>query len=138
MCVSETESSLVMSGQPALQESDPNPESSVSSGGERTLVPLQSHILVILFMLCSCVCVFLSEGLSGVELSDLTLHTEPLTHVVRGLSRRKPQRIFSVSAFENQLDQLPGASHVVFVRKTVYVWNCMLAYYMSKKSFSFI
>lgn len=127
MCVSETESSLVMSGQPALQESDPNPESSVSSAGERTLVPLQSHMLVILFMLCSCVCVFLSEGLSGVELSDLTLHTEPLTHVVRGLSRRKPQRIFSVSAFENQLDQLPGASHVVFVRKMVYVWNCILA-----------
>ncbi|XP_073681152.1 uncharacterized protein cenpt [Garra rufa] len=80
----ETESSLLMSGQPAFQESDPNPaESSVSSAGERT------------------------EGLSGVELSDLTLHTEPLTHVVRGLSRRKPQRVFSVSAFEHQLDQLP-------------------------------
>ncbi|XP_050948351.1 LOW QUALITY PROTEIN: centromere protein T [Labeo rohita] len=85
----ETESSLVMSGQPALQESDPNPESSVSSAGERT------------------------EGLSGVELSDLTLHTEPLTHVVRGLSRRKPQRIFSVSAFENQLDQLPDSTEDV-------------------------
>ncbi|KAK2872358.1 hypothetical protein Q8A67_022255 [Cirrhinus molitorella] len=80
----ETESSLLMSGQPALQESEPNlAESSVSSAGERT------------------------EGLSGVELSDLTLHTEPLTHVVRGLSRRKPQRVFSVSAFEHQLDQLP-------------------------------
>lgn len=52
---------------------------------------------------------FFSEGLSGAELSDLTLHTEPLTHVVRGLSRRKTQRAFSVSAFEGQLDELPGS-----------------------------
>ncbi|XP_051733799.1 uncharacterized protein cenpt [Ctenopharyngodon idella] len=80
----ETEASLLMSGQPALQEAEPNPaESSVSSAGERT------------------------EGLSGVELSDLTLNTEPLTHVVKGLSRRKPQRAFSVSALERQFDQLP-------------------------------
>ncbi|XP_052444759.1 uncharacterized protein cenpt [Carassius gibelio] len=77
----ETEASLLMSGQPALQESEPNPAE--SSAGERT------------------------EGLSGVELSDLTLHTEPLTHVVRGLSRKKPQQVFSVSAFEEQFDQLP-------------------------------
>ncbi|XP_016424498.1 centromere protein T isoform X4 [Sinocyclocheilus rhinocerous] len=89
----ETEASLLMSGQPALQASEPNPaEASVSSAGERT------------------------EGLSGVELSDLTLNTEPLTHVVRGLSRRKPQRAFSASAFEKQLDQLPDntedVSHV--------------------------
>ncbi|XP_059381890.1 centromere protein T [Carassius carassius] len=77
----ETEASLLMSGQPALQESEPNPAE--SSAGERT------------------------EGLSGVELSDLTLHTEPLTHVVRGLSRKKPQHVFSVSAFEEQFDQLP-------------------------------
>lgn len=41
MCVSETEASLLMSGQPAPQEAEPNPaESSVSSAGERTLVPL--------------------------------------------------------------------------------------------------
>nr|XP_005161062.1 centromere protein T isoform X2 [Danio rerio] len=78
----ETETSLLMSGQPALQESEPNPETSVSSAGERT------------------------EGLSGAELSDLTLHTEPLTHVVRGLSRKKQQRVFSVSALEKQFDQL--------------------------------
>ncbi|XP_065099963.1 uncharacterized protein cenpt [Paramisgurnus dabryanus] len=78
------EESLLMSGQPAPQEA--NPESSVSSAGERT------------------------EGLSGAELSDLTLHTEPLTHVVRKLSRRKPQRVFSVSAFERELDQLPDKS----------------------------
>uniref|UniRef100_A0A672JXC2 Centromere protein T-like n=1 Tax=Sinocyclocheilus grahami TaxID=75366 RepID=A0A672JXC2_SINGR len=86
----ETEASLLMSGQPALQASEPNPaEASVSSAGERT------------------------EGLSGVELSDLTLNTEPLTHVVRGLSRRRPQRAFSASAFEKQLDQLPeDVSHV--------------------------
>ncbi|XP_067279312.1 uncharacterized protein cenpt [Pseudorasbora parva] len=89
----ETEASLLMSGQPALQEAELNPaESSVSSAGERT------------------------EGLSGVELSDLTLNTEPLTHVVRGLSRRKTQRAFSVSAFERQFDQLPDntedVSHV--------------------------
>ncbi|KAG1958631.1 centromere protein T [Pimephales promelas] len=88
----ETEASLLMSGQPA-QVTEPNPaESSVSSTGERT------------------------EGLSGVELSDLTLNTEPLTHVVRGLSRRKPQSAFSVSAFERQFDQLPDntkdVSHV--------------------------
>lgn len=129
MCVSETEASLLMSGQPALQESEPNPaESSVSSAGERTLVPPQSHIIVILFMLCSCVCIFLSEGLSGVELSDLTLNTEPLTHLVRGLSRRKPKRAFSVSAFEKQFDQLPGAyTPVIFVSKTVCVWNCIQA-----------
>uniref|UniRef100_A0A9J8ABY1 Centromere protein T n=1 Tax=Cyprinus carpio carpio TaxID=630221 RepID=A0A9J8ABY1_CYPCA len=86
----ETEASLLMSGQPALQESEPNPAE--SSAGERT------------------------EGLSGVELSDLTLHTEPLTHVVRGLSRKKPQHVFSVSAFEEQFDQLPDntedTSHV--------------------------
>ncbi|XP_016325660.1 transcriptional regulator ATRX-like isoform X2 [Sinocyclocheilus anshuiensis] len=86
----ETEASLLMSGQPALQASEPNPaEASMSSAGERT------------------------EGLSGVELSDLTLNTEPLTHVVRGLSRRKLQRAFSASAFEKQLDQLPeDVSHV--------------------------
>ncbi|CAM4665458.1 unnamed protein product [Leuciscus chuanchicus] len=89
----ETDASLLMSGQPALQIAEPNPaESSVSSAGERT------------------------EGLSGVELSDLTLNTEPLTHVVRRLSRRKPQRAFSVSAFERQFDQLPDntedVSHV--------------------------
>ncbi|XP_058613112.1 myb-like protein X isoform X2 [Onychostoma macrolepis] len=77
----ETEASLLMSGQPALQESEPN--QAESSAGERT------------------------EGLSGVELSDLTLNTEPLTQVVRGLSRKKPQRVFSVSAFEEQFDQLP-------------------------------
>ncbi|KAK7143156.1 hypothetical protein R3I93_014353 [Phoxinus phoxinus] len=92
----ETEASLLMSGQPALQIAEPNPaESSVSSAGERT------------------------EGLSGVELSDLTLNTEPLTHVVKGLSRRKPQRAFSVSAFERQFDQLPDntedVSHVSHV-----------------------
>ncbi|XP_077050363.1 uncharacterized protein cenpt [Siphateles boraxobius] len=86
----ETEASILMSGQPALQVAEPNPaESSVSSAGERT------------------------EGLSGVELSDLTLNTEPLTHVVRGLSRRKPQRAFSVSAFERQFDQLPDNSEDV-------------------------
>lgn len=133
MCVSETEASLLMSGQPALQEAEPNPaESSVSSAGERTLVALQSRVLVVLYTLCSCVCVFLSEGLSGVELSDLTLNTEPLTHVVKGLSRRKPQRAFSVSALERQFDQLPGASPILtcytplsfdFVSKFVYVWN---------------
>ncbi|XP_016127936.1 centromere protein T-like [Sinocyclocheilus grahami] len=86
----ETEASLLMSGQPALQESEPNPAE--SSAGERT------------------------EGLSGVELSDLTLNTEPLTHVVRGLSRKKPQHAFSVSAFEEQFNQLPDntedTSHV--------------------------
>ncbi|XP_048022993.1 centromere protein T isoform X2 [Megalobrama amblycephala] len=86
----ETEASLLMSGQPALQEAEPNPAE--SSAGERT------------------------EGLSGVELSDLTLNTEPLTHVVRGLSRRKPQRTFNVSALERQFDQLPDntedVSHV--------------------------
>ncbi|KAK9955042.1 hypothetical protein ABG768_014950 [Culter alburnus] len=86
----ETEASLLMSGQPALQEAEPNPAE--SSVGERT------------------------EGLSGVELSDLTLNTEPLTHVVRGLSRRKPQRTFNVSALERQFDQLPDntedVSHV--------------------------
>lgn len=79
----DTEASLLMSGQPAAQEADPHPDSSVSSAVEKT------------------------EGLSGAELSDLTLHTEPLTHVVRGLSRRKAQRAFSVSAFERQLDELP-------------------------------
>lgn len=114
MCVSETEASLLMSGQPALQIAELNPaESSVSSAGERTLVTLQSHVLVVLCTLCSRVCVFLSEGLSGVELSDLTLNTEPLTHVVRRLSRRKPQRVFSVSAFESKFDQLPGASPIL-------------------------
>ncbi|XP_016306782.1 centromere protein T-like [Sinocyclocheilus anshuiensis] len=86
----ETEASLLMSGQPALQKSEPNPAE--SSAGERT------------------------EGLSGVELSDLTLNTEPLTHVVRGLSRKKPQHAFSVSAFEEQFNQLPDntedTSHV--------------------------
>ncbi|XP_043090164.1 uncharacterized protein LOC122340968 [Puntigrus tetrazona] len=59
----ETEASLLMSGQPALQELELNPAE--SSAGEAT------------------------EGLSGVELSDLTLNTEPLTHVVRGLTRKK-------------------------------------------------
>lgn len=111
MCVSETEASLLMSGQPALQEAEPNPAE--SSVGERTLVALQSRVFVVLDTLCSCVCVFLSEGLSGVELSDLTLNTEPLTHVVRGLSRRKPQRTFNVSALERQFDQLPGASPIL-------------------------
>ncbi len=67
-------------------------------------------MLVIHLMLCSCVCVFLSEGLS-----DLTLNTEPLTHVVRGLSRKKPQHVFSVSAFEEQFDQPPGASPVTLL-----------------------
>ncbi|XP_051960045.1 uncharacterized protein cenpt [Xyrauchen texanus] len=86
----ETETSLLMSGQPLLQNSEPNAgDSSASSTGDRT------------------------EGLSGVELSDLTLHTEPLTHVVRGLSRKKPQRAFSVSWFEKELEQLPGKSEVV-------------------------
>ncbi len=37
-CVSETEASLLMSGQPALQESEPNPAE--SSAGDRTSVPL--------------------------------------------------------------------------------------------------
>nr|XP_055036927.1 centromere protein T isoform X1 [Misgurnus anguillicaudatus] len=82
----DPEASLLTSGQPAPQEAEPNPESSVSSAGERT------------------------EGLSGAELSDLTLHTEPLTHVVRKLSRRKPQPVFSVSAFEKELDQMPDKS----------------------------
>ncbi|XP_051532807.1 uncharacterized protein cenpt [Myxocyprinus asiaticus] len=85
----ETETSLLMSGQPLLQNSEPNAaDSTASSTGERT------------------------EGLSGMELSDLTLHTEPLTHVVRGLSRRKPQRALSVSWFEKQLEQLPDKSEV--------------------------
>ncbi|XP_056587339.1 centromere protein T [Triplophysa dalaica] len=82
----DTDASLLMSGQPAVQEADPHQDSSVSSAGEKT------------------------EGLSGEELSDLTLHTEPLTHVVKGLSRRKTQRAFSVSAFERQLDELPDKS----------------------------
>lgn len=82
---------------------------------ERERQYLFNHICLLSSSCCVHVSVLLSEGLSGVELSDLTLNTEPLTHVVRGLSRKKPQRVFSVSAFEEQFDQLPGASPVILL-----------------------
>ncbi|TRY64870.1 hypothetical protein DNTS_024580 [Danionella cerebrum] len=71
----ETEASLLISAQPAPHSAEHNPaDASGSSVGEQT------------------------EGLSGTELSDLSLSTEPLTHVVRGLSRKRTQKAFSVSA----------------------------------------
>lgn len=54
-----------------------------------------------------CVYVFsLSDGASGLELPDLA--TEPLTQVIRGMSRRRPPPTFNVSTFEKQLDQPSG------------------------------
>lgn len=54
------------------------------------------------------VCVFsLSDGVSGLELPDLV--TEPLTRMVRGMSRRRPPPTFNVSAFEKQLSPPSGA-----------------------------
>ncbi|XP_060796720.1 centromere protein T isoform X2 [Neoarius graeffei] len=47
-----------------------------------------------------------SDGVSGLELPDLA--TEPLTHVIRGMSRRRPPPTFNVSAFEKQLEQPSG------------------------------
>ncbi|KAG7327132.1 hypothetical protein KOW79_008738 [Hemibagrus wyckioides] len=47
-----------------------------------------------------------SDGMSGLELPDLA--TEPLTHVIRGMSRRRPPPTFNVSVFEKQLDQPSG------------------------------
>lgn len=57
-----------------------------------------------LFLLCVCVC--FSDGMSGLELPDLV--TEPLTHVIRGMSRRRPPPTFNISVFEKQLDQPTG------------------------------
>ncbi|XP_060720602.1 centromere protein T [Tachysurus vachellii] len=47
-----------------------------------------------------------SDGMSGLELPDLA--TEPLTHMIQGLSRRRPPPTFNVSVFEKQLDQPSG------------------------------
>lgn len=47
-----------------------------------------------------------SDGASGLELPDLA--TEPLTQVIRGMSRRRPPPTFNVSTFEKQLDQPSG------------------------------
>lgn len=43
-CFSDTEASLLMSGQPAVQEADQHPDSSVSSAGEKTSVPVASFV----------------------------------------------------------------------------------------------
>ncbi|XP_062869090.1 uncharacterized protein cenpt isoform X3 [Trichomycterus rosablanca] len=73
----ETEASLLLSGQPGLLEN--NQEDVEASTSNR-----------------------LSEGGSGLELPDLV--TEPLSHIIRGMSRRRPPPIFNVSAFERKLD----------------------------------
>ncbi|KAB5558757.1 hypothetical protein PHYPO_G00020930 [Pangasianodon hypophthalmus] len=78
----EPEASLLLSGQTAVpQEDQQDVETSIHSNRR-------------------------SDGVSGLELPDLA--TEPLTHVIRGMSRRRPPPTFNVSAFEKQLDQPSG------------------------------
>ncbi|MCJ8737288.1 hypothetical protein PDJAM_G00022320 [Pangasius djambal] len=79
----EPETSLLLSGQTAVpQEDQQGVETSIHSNRR-------------------------SDGVSGLELPDLA--TEPLTHVIRGMSRRRPPPTFNVSAFEKQLDQPSGS-----------------------------
>ncbi|KAL6468500.1 hypothetical protein MHYP_G00220240 [Metynnis hypsauchen] len=78
----EAEASLLLSGQPAVPEANQQiVETSLHSNRQ-------------------------SEGPSGLELPDLV--TEPLSTVIRGMSRRRPPPTFNVSAFERQLDQQTG------------------------------
>lgn len=44
ICFSDTDASMLMSGQPAVQEADPHQDSSVSSAGEKTFVPVSSFL----------------------------------------------------------------------------------------------
>ncbi|KAM9460930.1 LOW QUALITY PROTEIN: uncharacterized protein cenpt [Clarias gariepinus] len=78
----EAEASLLLSGQTAVPKGDQQ-EAETSHHSNRR-----------------------SDGVSGLELPDLA--TEPLTHLVRGMSRRRPAPTFNVSAFEKQLDQTSG------------------------------
>ncbi|XP_072515889.1 uncharacterized protein cenpt isoform X2 [Salminus brasiliensis] len=78
----EAEASLLLSGQPVAPESNQQlTETSIYSNRQ-------------------------SEGPSGLELPDLV--TEPLSNVIRGMSRRRPPPTFNVSAFERQLDLQTG------------------------------
>ncbi|XP_066503820.1 centromere protein T [Hoplias malabaricus] len=83
----EAESSLLLSGQPVVPETNQQLV--------ETSLQCNRH----------------SEGPSGLELPDLV--TEPLTNLVRGMSRRRPPPTFNVSAFERQLDQQSGEENEV-------------------------
>ncbi|KAI4872979.1 hypothetical protein NFI96_023667 [Prochilodus magdalenae] len=85
----ETEGSLLLSGHPALPEAN---QQFVETS------PLNNRQ---------------SDGPSGLELPDLV--TEPLSAMVRGLSRRRPPPTFNVSAFERQLDQQSGEEEESYV-----------------------
>ncbi|XP_076880038.1 uncharacterized protein cenpt [Brachyhypopomus gauderio] len=81
------EASLLLSGQPALPEAHLEPAETTSIHSNRQ-----------------------SEGTNSLDLPDLA--TEALSHVIRGMSRTRPRPTFSVSAFENQLDQQSGEDAV--------------------------
>ncbi|KAF4082774.1 hypothetical protein AMELA_G00131440 [Ameiurus melas] len=78
----EAEASLLLSGQTALPHRDQQDVETGNRANRR------------------------SDGASGLELPDLA--TEPLTQVIRGMSRRRPPPTFNISAFEKQLDQPSG------------------------------
>ncbi|KAF7703431.1 centromere protein T [Silurus meridionalis] len=78
----EAEASLLLSGQTAIPQMDQQDINASIHSNRR------------------------SDGVSGLELPDLA--TEPLTHLIRGMSRRRPPPTFNVSAFEKQLDQPSG------------------------------
>ncbi|KAI5613878.1 centromere protein T isoform X2 [Silurus asotus] len=78
----EAEASLLLSGQTAIPQMDQQDINASIHSNRR------------------------SDGVSGLELPNLA--TEPLTHLIRGMSRRRPPPTFNVSAFEKQLDQPSG------------------------------